>query len=138
MFHKHFRILLISLLVADFSELVAQNESAGSPKASAGIDFAKNTPTEPTLPSPLLKVSENNLDMSTLSENKDSQDISSAFARNGFYVTPQFGGAVVQDVNFAKDKLPTSIASDGTSYGGGSVDASLGFDAGIVTGKPTH
>jgi len=133
-FHKHFCIPLISLLVADISELVAQNESAVSPKASTGVDFAKNTPTEPTLPSPLLKVSENNVDMSTLSEDNDSQIISSAFAKNGFYVTPQFGGAVVQDVNFVnfvKDKLPTTIASDGTSFGGGSADASLGFDAGF-------
>jgi opacity protein-like surface antigen len=130
-FHKHFGILLISSLVADFSKLVAQSESAVSPKASAECEFTKNTSTESTLPSPLLKAPENNVDMSTLSENKDSDDISLAFAKNGFYVTPQFGGAVVQDVNFVKDKLPTSITSDGTSYGGGSVDASLGFDAGF-------
>jgi opacity protein-like surface antigen len=128
-FHKHFCILLISLLVADFSELVAQNESAVSPKASAEIDLTKNTPTEPTLPPPLLKVSENNVDMSTLLDNKDSQDISSAFAKNGFYVTPQFGGAVVQDVNFGnfgKDVSPSTTIGDS-----GSVDASLGFDAGF-------
>ena len=134
MFHKQLGILLISSLVADFSELVAQSESAVSPKASTKNKFTKNTHTESTLPSPLLKVPENHVDISTISENKDSDDISSAFAKNGFYVTPQFGGAVVQDVNFVnfvKDKLPTTIASDGTSFGGGSADASLGFDAGF-------
>ena len=129
MFHKHFGILLISSLVADFSELVAQSESAVSPKASTRSEFTKNTHTESTLPSPLLKVPENNVDISTLSGNKDSDDISSAFAKNGFYVTPQFGGAVVQDVNFGnfgKDVSPSTTSGDS-----GSVDASLGFDAGF-------
>jgi opacity protein-like surface antigen len=128
-FHKHFGILLISLLVADLCELVAQNESAVSPKASAEFEFTKNTSTEPTLPSPLLKVPENHVDISTISENKDSDDISSAFAKNGFYVTPQFGGAVVQDVNFVNFAKDVSIST--TSGGSGPVDASLGFDAGF-------
>jgi len=128
-FHKHFGILLISSLVADFSKLVAQSESAVSPKASAEREFNKNTSTESTLPSPLLKVPENNVDMSTLSENQDSDDISLAFAKNGFYVTPQFGGAVVQDVNF--DNFVKDVFISTESGGSGSVNVSLGFDAGF-------
>lgn len=117
MSHKHFGILLISLLVSDFSELVAQSESAVSPKASAEIELTKNTPTESTIPSPLLKVPENNVDMSTLSENKDSQDISSAFAKNGFYVAPTIGAALVQDIdlsNSTSDQYYTSIVTSGS------------------------
>jgi len=114
---KHFGISLISLLVADFSELVAQSESAVSPKASAEIELNKNTPTESTIPSPLLKVPENNVDMSTLSENKDSQDISSAFAKNGFYVAPTIGAALVQDIdlsNSTSDQYFSSIVTSGS------------------------
>ena len=117
MSHKHFGILLISLLVSDFSELVAQSESAVSPKASAEIELTKNTPTESTIPSPLLKVPENNVDMSTLSENKDSQDISSAFAKYGFYVAPTIGAALVQDIdlsNSTSDQYYTSIVTSGS------------------------
>ena len=117
MSHKHFGILLISLLVSDFSELVAQSESAVSPKASAEIELTKNTPTESTIPSPLLKVPENNVDMSTLSENKDSQDISSAFAKNGFYVAPTIGAALVQDIdlsNSTSDQYFSSIVTSGS------------------------
>ena len=117
MSHKHFGILLISLLFSDFSELVAQSESAVSPKASAEIELTKNTPTESTIPSPLLKVPENNVDMSTLSENKDSQDISSAFAKNGFYVAPTIGAALVQDIdlsNSTSDQYYTSIVTSGS------------------------
>jgi opacity protein-like surface antigen len=121
---KHFGISLISLLVSDFSELVAQSESAVSPKASAEIELNKNTPTESTIPSPLLKVPENNVDMSTLSENKDSQDISSAFAKNGFYVAPTIGAALVQDIDL-------SISGSDQYYSSIVVSGSLTFNPGV-------
>ena len=53
---------------------------------------------------------------------------SSFFAQEGFYVTPQVGGSVVQDVNY------NSVTASGTIAGSaltGTIDASLSFDAGF-------
>lgn len=55
------------------------------------------------------------------------------FAQEGFYVTPQVGGAVVQDVNF--DRVSASGNINGQSISG-SVDASLSFDAGFRFDAP--
>ena len=48
----------------------------------------------------------------------------SIFAQEGFYVTPQVGGAVVQDVNFERVTASGNINGQAIS---GSVDASLSF-----------
>jgi opacity protein-like surface antigen len=60
-------------------------------------------------------------------------DKSSNFAQEGFYVTPQVGGAVVQDVNFNRVTASGSINGQALS---GSVDASLSFDAGFRFDAP--
>ena len=53
---------------------------------------------------------------------------SSTYAQEGLYVTPQVGGAVVQDVNF--DRVTASGTINGQAITG-SLDASLSFDAGF-------
>ena len=58
---------------------------------------------------------------------------SSIFAQEGFYVTPQVGGAVVQDVNF--DRVTASGNINGQAISG-SIDASLSFDAGFRFDAP--
>lgn len=53
---------------------------------------------------------------------------SKTFAQEGFYVTPQVGGSVVQDVSF------DTVTASGTVSGqalSGTIDASLSFDAGF-------
>lgn len=105
-------VLLISTLVLAMNELVAQSDSSVPLRANVDLQSSKNSTASSTTPSPLLKVSENNVDMSTLSENKNSQDISSAFAKNGFYVAPTIGAALVQDIdlsNSSSDQYFSSI-----------------------------
>ena len=109
--------LLISNLLVAVNELVAQSDSSVLLRANVDLQSSKNSPTSSTTPSPLQKVSENNVDMSTLSENKDSQDISSAFAKNGFYVAPTIGAAVVQDIDLSSstsDQYYSSIVTSGS------------------------
>ena len=55
-------------------------------------------------------------------------DKNTLFAQEGFYVTPQVGGAVVQDVNFETVTASGTIGGQAIS---GSLDASLSFDAGF-------
>jgi len=113
----HSCVLLISTLLVAVNELVAQSDSSVLLRANVNLQPSKNSTASSTIPSPLLKVPENNVDMSTLSENKDSQDISSAFAKNGFYVAPTIGAALVQDIdlsNSTSDQYYSSIVTSGS------------------------
>lgn len=72
-----------------------------------------------------------NADSGSVESNQSGN--SKLFAQEGFYVTPQVGGAVVQDVTF--DRVTASGNINGQALSG-SVDASLSFDAGFRFDAP--